>query len=62
MVDQPGEPSFVSADTHGRQTLYPEGPANLGHTTAVRPRHAHMTFDVQTAPLAGRGAPNTAAI
>ena len=41
------------SDTHGRQTLYLEDPTNLGHTTAVRPRHAHMTFDVQTAPLAG---------
>ncbi|WP_406285926.1 FkbM family methyltransferase [Streptomyces sp. NBC_00209] len=40
------------SDTHGRQTLYLEDPTNLGHTTAVRPRHAHMTFDVQTAPLA----------
>ncbi|MFC8594437.1 FkbM family methyltransferase [Streptomyces atroolivaceus] len=41
------------SDTHGRQTLYLEDPTNLGHTTAVRPRHAHMTFDVQTAPLVG---------
>ncbi|MFB8084687.1 FkbM family methyltransferase [Streptomyces sp. NPDC055992] len=29
-----------------------EDPTNLGHTTAVRLRHAHMNFDVQTAPLA----------
>ncbi|WP_282685942.1 MULTISPECIES: FkbM family methyltransferase [unclassified Streptomyces] len=41
------------SDTHGRQTLYLENPTNLGHTTSVRPRHAHMSFDVQTAPPAG---------
>lgn len=40
------------SDTHGSQTLYLEDPTNLGHTTSVRPRHAHMSFDVQTAPLA----------
>ncbi|MCK1819255.1 FkbM family methyltransferase [Streptomyces sp. XM83C] len=40
-------------DTHGTLTLYLEDPANLGHTTAVRPRHVHVAFDVPTAPLAG---------
>ncbi|KIE24290.1 FkbM family methyltransferase [Streptomyces sp. MUSC 125] len=38
--------------THGTLTLYLEDPANLGHTTAVRPRHVHTAFDVPTAPLA----------
>ncbi|MFE2927162.1 hypothetical protein [Streptomyces goshikiensis] len=33
-------------------TLHLEDPANLGHTTAVRPRHVHTAFDVPIAPLA----------
>ncbi|WP_432085984.1 FkbM family methyltransferase [Streptomyces sp. bgisy095] len=42
----------AASDTHGTLTLYLEDPANLGHTTAVRPRHVHTAFDVPTAPLA----------
>ncbi|MFF9569417.1 FkbM family methyltransferase [Streptomyces sp. NPDC014685] len=42
----------AASDTHGTLTLYLEDPANLGHTTAVRPRHAHTAFEVPTAPLA----------
>ncbi|MEU9676245.1 FkbM family methyltransferase [Streptomyces parvus] len=37
------------SDTHGRQTLYLEDPTNLGHTTAVRPRHAGVP-GARTAP------------
>ncbi|WP_031067536.1 FkbM family methyltransferase [Streptomyces sp. NRRL WC-3742] len=42
----------AASDTTGTLVLYLEDPANLGHTTAVRPRHVHMTFHVPTAPLA----------
>ncbi|MFD7546401.1 FkbM family methyltransferase [Streptomyces sp. NPDC059578] len=42
----------AASDTHGILTLYLEDPANLGHTTVVRPRHVHTAFDVPTAPLA----------
>ncbi|GGL33546.1 hypothetical protein GCM10010095_18570 [Streptomyces anthocyanicus] len=42
----------AASDTHGTLTLYLEDPANLGHTTAIRPRHVHTAFDVPTAPLA----------
>ncbi|GAA2476508.1 FkbM family methyltransferase [Actinocorallia cavernae] len=42
----------AASDTHGTLTLYLEDPANLGHTTAVQPRHVHTAFDVPTAPLA----------
>ncbi|MGX2995899.1 FkbM family methyltransferase [Streptomyces sp. JNUCC 64] len=41
----------AASDTHGILTLYLEDPANLGHTTAVRPCHFHTAFDVPTAPL-----------
>ncbi|MFH8363307.1 FkbM family methyltransferase [Streptomyces anulatus] len=40
------------SDSRGTLTLYLEDPANLGHTTAVRPRHVHSAVDVPTAPLA----------
>ncbi|MFJ4704419.1 FkbM family methyltransferase [Streptomyces anulatus] len=40
------------SDSRGTMTLYLEDPANLGHTTAVRPRHVHAAFEVPTAPLA----------
>lgn len=42
----------AASDAHGTLTLYLEDPANLGHTTAVRPRHVYTAFDVPTAPLA----------
>ncbi|WP_256638205.1 FkbM family methyltransferase [Streptomyces murinus] len=42
----------AASDTHGTLTLYLEDPANLGHTTAVQPRHVHTAFDVPAAPLA----------
>ncbi|MEV5204517.1 FkbM family methyltransferase [Streptomyces sp. NPDC053720] len=42
----------AASDTCGTLTLYLEDPANLGHTTAIRPRHVHTAFDVPTAPLA----------
>lgn len=42
----------AASDTHGTLTLYLEDPANLGHTTAVRPRHVHAAFETPTAPLA----------
>ncbi|WP_416485270.1 FkbM family methyltransferase [Streptomyces sp. CL12] len=42
----------AASDTHSTLTLYLEDPANLGHTTAVRPRHVHTAFDAPTAPLA----------
>ncbi|MFE2106569.1 FkbM family methyltransferase [Kitasatospora sp. NPDC059463] len=42
----------AASDGHGTLTLYLEDPANLGHTTAVRPRHVHMAFQATTAPLA----------
>lgn len=42
----------AASDTHGTLTLYLEDPANLGHTTAVRPRHIHTAFHAPTAPLA----------
>ncbi|MEU3072278.1 FkbM family methyltransferase [Streptomyces laurentii] len=42
----------AASDTHGTLTLYLEDPANLGHTTAIRPRHVHETVEVPTAPLA----------
>ncbi|MGF2210580.1 FkbM family methyltransferase [Streptomyces albidoflavus] len=41
----------AASDTHGILTLYLEDPANLGHTTAVRPRHVHTATEVPTAPL-----------
>ncbi|MFC9140897.1 FkbM family methyltransferase [Streptomyces bacillaris] len=41
----------AASDTHGTLILYLEDPTNLGHTTAVRPRHVHTTFGVPTAPL-----------
>ncbi|MFF8577281.1 FkbM family methyltransferase [Streptomyces albidoflavus] len=37
---------------HGTLPLYPQDPANLGHTTVVEPRHVHTVFEVQTALLA----------
>ncbi|MFJ6213818.1 FkbM family methyltransferase [Streptomyces sp. NPDC092296] len=40
------------SDATGELTLYLEDPANLGHTTSVRPRHAHSSFRVPMAPLA----------
>ncbi|MBD0708995.1 MULTISPECIES: FkbM family methyltransferase [unclassified Streptomyces] len=42
----------AASDTHGTLPLYLEDPANLGHTTAIRPRHVHETVEVPTAPLA----------
>ncbi|WP_217650018.1 MULTISPECIES: FkbM family methyltransferase [unclassified Streptomyces] len=42
----------AASDTTGVLTLYVEDPANLGHTTAVRPRHVHATVEVPSAPLA----------
>ncbi|MEU6406203.1 FkbM family methyltransferase [Streptomyces sp. NPDC046985] len=42
----------AASDTAGTLTLYLEDPANLGHTTAVRPRHIHAVVEVPTAPLA----------
>ncbi|GAA0393322.1 FkbM family methyltransferase [Streptomyces luteireticuli] len=42
----------AASDTHGEITLYLEDPANLGHTTAIRPRHIHAAFQAPTAPLA----------
>ncbi|WP_329167003.1 FkbM family methyltransferase [Streptomyces sp. NBC_01387] len=42
----------AASDTHGTLTLYLEDPANLGHTTAVRPRCVHTAFEAPTAPLA----------
>jgi FkbM family methyltransferase len=42
----------AASDTTGKLDLYLEDPANLGHTTAVRPRHVHKSFHVPTAPLA----------
>lgn len=39
------------SDTHGFLTLYLEDPANLGHTTAVRPHQVHAQFRVPMAPL-----------
>lgn len=42
----------AASDTHGTLTLYLEDPANLGHTTAVRPRRVHAAVEVPTAPLA----------
>ncbi|MET9952816.1 FkbM family methyltransferase [Streptomyces sp. NPDC006339] len=42
----------AASDTTGVLTLYLEDPSNLGHTTAVRPRHVHATVEVPTAPLA----------
>ncbi|MFJ4804623.1 FkbM family methyltransferase [Streptomyces murinus] len=41
----------AASDTSGTLTLYLEDPANLGHTSAVRPRHVHAAFEVSTAPL-----------
>ncbi|QKW28271.1 FkbM family methyltransferase [Streptomyces seoulensis] len=41
----------AASDTPGTLTLYLEDPANLGHTTAVPPRHVHAAFEVPTAPL-----------
>ncbi len=42
----------AATDHTGTLALYLEDPANLGHTTATRPRHFHSTFDVPAAPLA----------
>ncbi|MFE5301662.1 FkbM family methyltransferase [Streptomyces sp. NPDC056632] len=42
----------AASDATGTLTLYMEDPANLGHTTAVRPRHVHATVEVPTVPLA----------
>ncbi|GAB7105281.1 FkbM family methyltransferase [Streptomyces phaeofaciens JCM 4814] len=42
----------AASDTTGTLVLYLEDPSNLGHTTAVRPRHVHATVEVPTAPLA----------
>ncbi|MCX4846966.1 FkbM family methyltransferase [Streptomyces sp. NBC_00893] len=42
----------AASDTHGTLTLYMEDPANLGHTTAIRPRRVHEIVEVPTAPLA----------
>ncbi|MFF8786863.1 FkbM family methyltransferase [Streptomyces sp. NPDC015125] len=42
----------AASDVTGTLTLYLEDPANLGHTTAVRPRRVHATVEVPTAPLA----------
>ncbi|MFF6884644.1 FkbM family methyltransferase [Streptomyces sp. NPDC012421] len=42
----------AASDTTCVLTLYVEDPSNLGHTTAVRPRHVHATVEVPTAPLA----------
>ncbi|WP_322984409.1 FkbM family methyltransferase [Streptomyces sp. S584] len=41
----------AASDTHGTLTLYLEDPANLGHTTAIRPRSVHAAFEALTAPL-----------
>jgi FkbM family methyltransferase len=41
----------AASDTAGTTTLYLEDPTNLGHTTAVRPRHVHAQFEVPMAPL-----------
>ncbi|MDH6119368.1 FkbM family methyltransferase [Kitasatospora sp. GAS204A] len=42
----------AASDITGTLTLYLEDPANLGHTTAIRPRHVHTAFHVPAAPLA----------
>ncbi|MFJ6012431.1 FkbM family methyltransferase [Streptomyces sp. NPDC092952] len=42
----------AASDTHGTLALYLEDPANLGHTTAIRPSRIHETVAVPTAPLA----------
>jgi len=39
------------SDTTGTLTLYLEDPANLGHTTAIRPRTVHTQYRTPTAPL-----------
>ena len=41
----------AASDTTGTVTLYLEDPANLGHTTAIRPRHVHAQFQAPMAPL-----------
>ncbi|KUH36529.1 MULTISPECIES: FkbM family methyltransferase [Streptomyces] len=43
---------FAASDSTGVVVLYVEDPSNLGHTTAVRPRHVHATVEVPTASLA----------
>ncbi|MFD8550194.1 FkbM family methyltransferase [Streptomyces fradiae] len=42
----------AASDSTGVVVLYVEDPSNLGHTTAVRPRHVHATVEVPTASLA----------
>ncbi len=42
----------AASDARGTLTLYLEDPANLGHTTVVRPRSIHTIFHAPTAPLA----------
>ncbi|MEQ4608300.1 FkbM family methyltransferase [Streptomyces cavourensis] len=41
----------AASDTTGALTLYLEDPSNLGHTTAIRPRHVHATAEVPIAPV-----------
>ncbi|MFG3384207.1 FkbM family methyltransferase [Streptomyces sp. NPDC047999] len=41
----------AASDTTGVLVLYVEDPSNLGHTTAIRPRHVHAAVEVPTAPL-----------
>jgi len=42
----------AASDSAGTLTLYLENPANLGHTTAVRPGDFHESFQVTTGSLA----------
>lgn len=42
----------AASNTVDMLTLYLEDPANLGHTTAIRPRHVHESFEAPAAPLA----------
>lgn len=47
----------AASDAVGTVTLYLEDPANLGHTTAVRPRDVAMAFEAPAAPLAELASP-----
>ncbi|MGF1426853.1 FkbM family methyltransferase [Kitasatospora sp. LaBMicrA B282] len=41
----------AASDATSTLTLYLEDPANLGHTTAIRPSRVHTAFHVPAAPL-----------
>lgn len=47
----------AASDAAGTVALYLEDPANLGHTTAVRPRHFTASFEAPAAPLADLATP-----